>query len=95
MFHPGITIVIVPLISLSMDQVNKLKALHISAETLCGELSKDEEKKIFKRLKAKEIKLLYVTPEKITQAKRLKEALNKLYKENKAIARFVIDEGRC
>ena len=46
------------------------------------------------RLKSPEIKLLYVTPEKLSASKKLIDALNSLNQRN-LLDRFVIDEAHC
>ena len=46
------------------------------------------------RLKSPEIKLLYVTPEKLSASRKLIEALNSLNQRN-LLDRFVIDEAHC
>lgn len=40
------------------------------------------------------VKLVYITPEKLSASKMLGEVLTSLY-ANKQIARFVIDEAHC
>jgi superfamily II DNA helicase RecQ len=42
----------------------------------------------------KNLKLIYLTPEKMVQAKQFIAVMDKLYADNK-IARFVVDEVHC
>lgn len=85
----GITIVISPLISLMKDQVVGMTRNNISAAFLNSSLGVKEERLIKEKLRAGEIKLLYVAPERI-----LKSGFLQFLKELQ-ISLMAIDEAHC
>ena len=86
----GITVVISPLISLMKDQVDALQEQGIDAVSLINSTQTWEEyQNALARLRRNEIKLLYVSPERL-RSRRFLDILNAL-----PISLFVIDEAHC
>ncbi|XP_021294734.1 mediator of RNA polymerase II transcription subunit 34 isoform X3 [Herrania umbratica] len=94
--HQGIALVVSPLLSLIQDQVMGLTALGIPAFMLTSTTKKEDEKFIYKALEKGEgdIKLLYVTPEKISKSKRFMSKLEKCYHAAR-LSLISIDEAHC
>ncbi|EFJ22718.1 hypothetical protein SELMODRAFT_105080, partial [Selaginella moellendorffii] len=96
LLRPGIALVVSPLLSLIQDQVMGLAALGVSAAMLTSTTSKEEEKEIYRVLEKGDgnLRILYVTPEKIAKSKRF---MSKLEKCNRAgrLSLVAIDEAHC
>ncbi|WVO25108.1 uncharacterized protein IAS62_006494 [Cryptococcus decagattii] len=96
----GLTVVVSPLLALIWDQVRALKEIGIECVMLTGSTSTQEQNEIYARLRdgpshgEKEIRLCYVTPEKISKSKRFISALEKMNQLGQ-LRRFVIDEAHC
>lgn len=92
---PGVSIVIMPLISLIYDQLNRLKDLKIGARELNSSQNIDEQNQIFDDIiTSNNIKILFATPEKLSKSNKLNWFLQKLQERDK-LSRFVIDEAHC
>ena len=86
----GITVVISPLISLMKDQVDALREQGIDSVALINStLTWEEYQNTLARLRRDEIKLLYVSPERL-RSRRFLDILNVF-----PISLFVIDEAHC
>lgn len=92
----GVALVISPLLSLIQDQVMGLTALGIPAFMLTSTTSKENEKFIYKALEKGEgeLKILYVTPEKISKSKRFMSKLEKCHNAGR-LSLISIDEAHC
>ncbi|XP_031266750.1 mediator of RNA polymerase II transcription subunit 34 isoform X2 [Pistacia vera] len=92
----GIALVVSPLLSLIQDQVMCLAALGIPAYMLTSTTTKENEKFIYKALEKGEgeLKILYVTPEKISKSKRFMSKLEKCHRVG-CFSLIAIDEAHC
>nr|WP_223292980.1 MULTISPECIES: DNA helicase RecQ [Shewanella] len=86
---PGLTIVVSPLISLMKDQVDSLLQMGVSAAYLNSSLPGEERAKVFQRMHSGELKMLYVSPERLLQSNFI-DRLHELQ-----ISLFAIDEAHC
>ncbi|MFD1258435.1 DNA helicase RecQ [Mucilaginibacter terrae] len=88
---PGLTIVISPLIALMKDQVDSLNINGIPAAYINSSQTTGEQQDIISRLKAGQIKLLYLAPERLFGSEsRLVAFLKSL-----AVSLIAIDEAHC
>jgi ATP-dependent DNA helicase RecQ len=85
---PNITLVVSPLIALMKDQVGALKANGITAEFINSSMDENEQNAIVQLAIKGEIKLLYLSPEKLLSL------LNYLV-NNVKISLIAIDEAHC
>lgn len=85
----GLTIVISPLISLMKDQVDGLKANGINAEYINSSLTREEINGIEERILKREVKLLYIAPERLS-LENFRVFLSKLN-----VSLIAIDEAHC
>ncbi|XP_021045191.1 ATP-dependent DNA helicase Q1 [Mus pahari] len=92
----GFTLVICPLISLMEDQLMVLKQLGISATMLNASTSKEHVKWVHAEMvnKNSQLKLIYVTPEKIAKSKMFMSRLEKAYEAGR-LTGVAVDEVHC
>ncbi|KAM5170986.1 ATP-dependent DNA helicase Q1 [Mantella aurantiaca] len=92
----GLTLVICPLLSLMEDQLMVLKRLGVSATCLNAASSKEHVKWVHSEMinRNSNLKLLYVTPEKIAKSKLFMSRLEKAYQAGQ-LARIAVDEVHC
>lgn len=84
----GTAIVVSPLISLMKDQVEALRANGIAAGALNSNNSEAEYRETWRRLAAGELKLLYVSPERLL-------ADLQMIRQYVRVSMFAIDEAHC
>ncbi|XP_056338614.1 ATP-dependent DNA helicase Q1 isoform X3 [Oenanthe melanoleuca] len=92
----GFTLVICPLISLMEDQLMVLEQLGISATLLNASSSKEHVKWVHMEMlkRNSQLKLIYVTPEKIAKSKMFMSKLEKAYQAG-CLTRIAVDEVHC
>jgi ATP-dependent DNA helicase RecQ len=86
---PGPVLVVSPLIALMQDQQEKLADNDISAAKLNSTLSTTEQRETVASIRAGEIPLIYVTPERLENP----EVLTLIKRQN--VSLFVVDEAHC
>ncbi|MEM9834624.1 MAG: DNA helicase RecQ [Bacteroidota bacterium] len=87
----GLTLVVSPLISLMKDQVDALRVNGIAAAYLNSSMSPEEQRAVFQQLKSRELKLLYLAPERLIDAEnRFIDFLKSIN-----ISLLAIDETHC
>ncbi|WP_307140201.1 DNA helicase RecQ [Pseudoroseomonas cervicalis] len=87
--RPGLGVVVSPLIALMEDQVAALRQQDIAAAALHSELPPDEARAVWRDLDSGQLKLLYVSPERLTGEGTLARL------DEMRIALFAIDEAHC
>ncbi len=91
LLFPGLTVVISPLISLMRDQVSALKLNDIPSAFLNSSLTDREQSDIIEAVRNKQIKLLYLAPERFfSQDAQFMDFLQTL-----EVSLFAIDEAHC
>lgn len=89
LFKEGVCLVISPLLALMKDQVNQLKLRGIEAEYLSSELDEYDAESIYNQCKDGLTKLLYISPERITNKKFLQNI------EEIPLSFIAVDEAHC
>lgn len=89
LMKPGLTLVISPLISLMHDQIDSLKQHGLPAAYINSAMEPKEYGSVMHQLRRRELKLLYVAPERLTNSAFLDE-LN-----GNEISMIAVDEAHC
>ena len=87
--RPGTGIVVSPLIALMQDQVDSMRQLGVRAAALNSSLSWPETQRVLRELRAGELDLLYVAPERLLTDALLDQL------DDAPLALFAIDEAHC
>ncbi|MFB9972065.1 DNA helicase RecQ [Pseudoroseomonas cervicalis] len=87
--RPGLGVVVSPLIALMEDQVAALRQQDIAAAALHSDLPPEEARAVWRDLDSGQLKLLYVSPERLTGEGTLARL------DEMRIALFAIDEAHC
>ncbi|MCA0360406.1 MAG: RecQ family ATP-dependent DNA helicase [Armatimonadetes bacterium] len=85
----SLTVVVSPLIALMKDQVDALRLVGVEAAALNSSLPDFEIAEIEEALRAGQIRLLYISPERLVT-----QGMIALLKQSR-VARFAIDEAHC
>jgi ATP-dependent DNA helicase RecQ len=85
----GVAIVISPLIALMQDQVAALEQLGVAAAFLNSTLAAEQQRDVFERLNAGQLKLLYVAPERLMQPGTLRRL------HDCEVSLIAVDEAHC
>ena len=86
---PGLTLVVSPLLSLMKDQVDALLEYGIPAARLDSSMSAADRSATFERLRKRELRLLYVSPERLVMEGFLD------FLKSHGIASVAVDEAHC
>ena len=85
----GVCLVVSPLLALIKDQVTQLKSIGVEAEYLSSELDENEQEEIYARAAEGITKLLYVSPERLSNSMFLQKITNI------HISFIAVDEAHC
>ena len=86
---PGLTVVVSPLISLMKDQVDALIECGVSAARIDSSLEAHEQQRVFEALHNKQLKLLYLSPERLVS-----DGFVEVLKKTE-LSFIAIDEAHC
>jgi ATP-dependent DNA helicase RecQ len=85
----GLAIVVSPLLALMKDQVDALTACGIPAAAVNSMLAVDEKRRIARQVEAGQLRLLYMSPERLVTPRTIE------FLQNQHVAFFAIDEAHC
>ena len=85
----GMCLVISPLLALMKDQVFYLKSIGVEAEYLSAEMDEGEQERIYDKAIRGEIKILYVSPERLSNSTFLRKIVDV------ELSFIAVDEAHC
>jgi ATP-dependent DNA helicase RecQ len=91
LLHPGLTIVVSPLVALMEDQVQALRSRGIAAAAVHYQMVKTDRRKSLWQLENGRLKLLYVSPEMLLSP----PIWQRLCQPDLVISSLVLDEAHC
>ena len=96
---PGISVIVSPLLSLIEDQVQSMTKLGVETVFLSGTQDyESQQRDVIGRLRRVTdhncIKMLYITPEKLTRSGMIQNLIRDL-SNRQLVSRFVVDEAHC
>jgi len=96
---PGLSVIVSPLLSLIEDQVQSMTKLGVETVFLSSTQDyESQQRDVIANLRSMTdhdgIKMLYITPEKLTRSGMIQGLLRDLHNRN-LISRFVVDEAHC
>ncbi len=87
--RPGLAVVVSPLISLMKDQVDALTDCGVPAACVNSTLSDSERRDVANRVRAGELRLLYLAPERLVQPRTIE------FLRSASVSFVAIDEAHC
>jgi ATP-dependent DNA helicase RecQ len=91
LIHPGLTIVVSPLVALMEDQVQALRSRKITAAAVHYQMVKTDRRKALWKLENGQLKLLYVSPEMLLSP----PIWQRLCQPDLMISSLILDEAHC
>ncbi len=85
----GMAVVVSPLLSLMKDQVDALRANGVPAAKIDSTMNAQERRETHQAIQRRELKLLYVSPERVVQPEFAE------YLKNAGVSFLVVDEAHC
>ncbi len=91
LIHPGLTIVVSPLVALMEDQVQALRSRSIAAAAVHYQMPKADRRKCLWQLEKGRLKLLYVSPEMLLSP----PIWERLCQPDLVVSSLILDEAHC
>ena len=89
MCREGLAVVVSPLLALMKDQVDALTTCGIPAAAVNSTLTLDEKRQIAQQVESGQLRLLYMSPERLVAPRTLE------FLQNQHVSFFAIDEAHC